>query len=243
MLLFVSKRARPDIQVAIAFLSTRTTKSDNDDWKKLGRVIGYLKATKDLKLHLSCTDGTPIVKWWVDASYAVHHDMKSHTGAVMSLGQGGVYSKSSKQRLNTKSSTEAELVAASDMSGQILWTLYFLQEQGYMVEENRVYQDNQSAILMERNGTLSSSQRTRHIKVRYFFIKDKIEDGEMQVVYCPTEDMVGDFFTKPLQGQKFVDFRKLILGLPDVAIQEGVGTSVKKSHEGNDTHMVKSSEF
>ena len=83
MLLFVRKRARPDIQVAIAFLSTRTTKSDEDDWKKLARLISYLKALKDLVLHLSADEGTPVIKWWVDASYAVHDDMRSHTGAMM----------------------------------------------------------------------------------------------------------------------------------------------------------------
>ena len=98
------------------------------------------------------------------------------------------------------------------MSGQILWTLYFLHEQGYEVTENKIYQDNKSAILLEKNGGLSSSQRTRHINVRYFFIKDKVENNEMQIVYCPTEDMIGDFYTKPLQGEKFVRFRKLILG-------------------------------
>lgn len=92
MLLFFSKRARPDIHVPIAFLSTRTTKSDSDDWKKLGRLIGYLKGTLHLKLHLSCADGISVIKWWVDASYGIHHDMKSHSGAVMTLGNGAVYS-------------------------------------------------------------------------------------------------------------------------------------------------------
>ena len=243
MLLFVSKRARPDIQVAVAFLTTRVLKSDVHDWKKLARLLGYLKSTINLKLHLSCDEGTPIIKWWVDASYAVHHDMRSHTGAMLSLGGGSVYSKSSRQKINTKSSTEAELIAASDMSGQILWTLYFLKSQGYEVDKNVVYQDNQSAILLERNGKLSSSQRTRHIKIRYFFIKDRIEDGEMQVVYCPTDDMIGDFFTKPLQGEKFKKFRKLILGLSDESIQEGVGTDGSQSQLSEGTHLSKSSEF
>ena len=97
MLLFVSKRARPDIQVAIAFLTTRTMKSDVDDWKKLARLIAYLKSTIDLKLYLSGEEGCPVIKWWVDASYRVHHNMRSHSGAVMSLGSRAVYSKSLKK--------------------------------------------------------------------------------------------------------------------------------------------------
>ena len=196
-----------------------------------------------MKLRLSCNEGTPVLKWWVDAAYAVHSDMKSHSGAILTLGNGCVYSKSNKQKINTKSSTEAELVAASDMSSQILWTLYFLEEQGYAIKENTLYQDNKSAILLEKNGGLSSSQRTRHIKVRYFFIKDRIREGEMQVVYCPTDDMIGDFFSKPLQGAKFKRFRKLILGLSDGSIQEGVGDDGEMNGQDSGTHLSKESEF
>ena len=93
------------------------------------------------------------------------------------------------------------------MLGQMLWTLYFLQDQGYDVAkplENILHQDNTSAIRLEENGKMSSSQRTRHINIRYFFIKDKIEREEISVVYCPTEDMVADYFTKPLQGSQFI---------------------------------------
>ena len=169
--------------------------------------------------------------------------MRSHTGATMSMGKGSIYSKSSKQKLNSKSSTEAELIAASDMSGQILWTLYFLQAQGCEIDHNYVYQDNKSAILLETNGTMSSSQRTRHIRIRYFFIKDRVDSGDFQIVYCPTEEMLGDFFTKPLQGKKFLQFRKHVLGLPDDDIKEGVGNDVLQSHNDNGTHLVKSSEF
>ena len=90
----------------------------------------------------------------------------------MSLGSGAFYTKSSKQKINTKSSTEAELVGASDMVGQMLWTARFLQSQGYDVKNSLLHQDNQSAILLERNGQLSSGQQTKHINVKYFFIKD-----------------------------------------------------------------------
>ena len=76
-----------------------------------------------------------------------------------------------------------------------------------------MYQDNQSAILLEKNGTKSSSKRTRHLNIRYFFIVDKIKNNELKVEYCPTDEMVGDFFTKPLQGKKFQDFCHVILNL------------------------------
>ena len=199
-------------------------------------MMRYLHTTQDLTLTLKAEDLT-VIKWWVDASYAVHDNMRSHTGATMTLGGGAVYSKSTKQKLNTKSSTEAELVAASDMSGQILWTKEFLQAQGYKVKRNILYQDNKSAILLEKNGSLSSSQRTRHINVRYFFIKDKVDNGDIEVIYCPTGEMLADFFTKPLQGKQFELFRERILGLNYSKIQEGVEDTV------NSRTVTKSSEF
>jgi hypothetical protein len=211
-LLFLCKRARPDIQTAVAFLTTRVKRPDKDDYKKLGRVIKYLRATPDMALTLE-GDDAHIVKWWVDASFAVHTDMKSHTGGTMSLGKGSVYSTSTRQKINTKSSTEAELVGVDDVMPLILWTRYFLDAQGYDVKENKVFQDNQSAILLEKNGRRSSSRRTRHINIRYFFVTDRMQSKELTVEYCPTGDMLADMFTKPLQGGAFRRFRQAVLNL------------------------------
>ena len=122
---------------------------------------------------------------------------------------------STKQKINTKSSTEAELVGVHDSMPMVLWTRHFMEAQGYSVTDNVVYQDNQSAILLERNGRASSGRRTRHIDIRYFFASDRIARGELRVEYCPTSDMVADFFTKPLQGGLFRKFRAMILNLPE----------------------------
>ena len=190
--LFLCKRARPDIQTTIAFLSTRVKQPDQDDWKKLRRLIDYLRGTMDLVLTLKA-DNTSIIKWYVDVAYAVHPDMRSHTGGAMTLGKGFGYATSTKQKLNTKSSTEAELVGCDDVIGQIIWTNYFLEWQGYNCSNTILYQDNKSAILLEKNGKLSSGKKTKHINIRYFFITDRIGNGELTVEYCPTDKMVADF--------------------------------------------------
>ena len=78
-----------------------------------------------------------------------------------------------------------------------------------------MYEDNQSAILLENNGRASSSRRTKHLNIRYFFIADLINKGELKIEYCPTDDMVAGFFTKPLQGKKFIQFRKIIKNLKE----------------------------
>jgi hypothetical protein len=74
-----------------------------------------------------------VVKWLIDASFAVHADMRSHTGGCGSLGKEMFSTTSSKQKMNTHSSTKAELVGVNDMIAKVLWTLYFLKAQGYNV--------------------------------------------------------------------------------------------------------------
>jgi len=210
--LFLTKRARPDIATAVAFLTTRVKGPDGDDWKKLVRLIRYLRGSIDLPLIL-CADSVPIPKWWVDGSHATHPNMRGHSGGCMSLGKGMPINTSTKQKINTRSSTETELVAADDFMPIILWTNYFLDAQGYGSQDTILYQDNQSAILLEKNGRKSSSKRTKHLNFRFYFITDRINNNELSVEYCPTEEMVGDFFTKPLQGKLFYKFRHLIMNL------------------------------
>ena len=157
----------------------------------------YLNGTRDLILTLSA-DKLNCIKWYVDASFAVHPDFKSHTGATMKFGdgEGAPQSISRKQKLNTKSSTKSELVGADDVLVMILWTKLFLEEQGYKIEKNTLYQDNKSAILLEINGKKSSGKRTRALNIRYFFLTDQVKKGNLWIKYCPTDDMVGDFHTR-----------------------------------------------
>ena len=209
--LFLAKRARPDIQTTIAYLCTRVKEPDEGDWEKLIRLLRYLNGTEEAKLILSA-ENLSVIKWYVDAAFAVHTDFKSHTGAVMTFGQGAIQTLSRKQKLNTKSSTDAELVGADDAAVMILWTMLFLEAQGYKVERNVLYQDNKSAILLEINGKKSAGKRSRALNIRYFFLTDQVEKGNLKIEYCPTENMIGDYMTNPLQGEKFRKFRKSIMG-------------------------------
>jgi hypothetical protein len=106
--LFLCKRARPNIQQAILVLCTRVRDPNQADWEKLMRVMKYLNGTKEANLTLSA-DNLRVVKWYVDASFGVHPDFKSHTGAMMMLGKGAMQSITRKQKVNVRSSTEVEL--------------------------------------------------------------------------------------------------------------------------------------
>ena len=117
--------------------------------------------------------------------------------------------------MNTKSLTETELIAADDLMPHILWKNYFLNWQGYNTKDTILYQDNKSAILLKKNGKKSGSKWTTHIAIQYYFITDRFKADELNIEYCPTGDMVVDYFTKPLQGKKFYQFRKEIMNLKD----------------------------
>ncbi len=210
--LYVSKRARLDVSTAIAFLTTRVRAPDVDDWRKLSHLMEYLRVDRLRPLILSA-DGSGVLMWYVNASFAVHPNMHSHTGGVFTMGRGFPINISTKQKLNTQSSTEGELVAVDDMMPIVLWTWYFLMAQGYGVTENLLLQDNKSSVLLDRNGKASSGKRTRHINIRYFFITDRVNTKEVEIKWCPTKDMVADFMTKPLQGSHFRRLRDLIMGM------------------------------
>lgn len=238
-LLYVAKRGRPDILTAISFLTTRVLKPTVDDWGKLKRALQYLKGTIDMFLTLG-VDSTSILKTWVDASYAPHPDMRSHTGECSSFGIGMAFSRSAKQKLNTKSSTEAELIRISDVLPYHLWIKYCLEELGHRIKENIIYQDNQSAIRMEINGRRSVGPQSRHINIRYFGVKDSAKRESIDIEYCPTFQMVTDFFTKPLQGELFREFRDVIMGVVHVSkLNEMLGLQRKERVDINESKELR----
>jgi hypothetical protein len=132
-LLFATTRARKDIQHTVAFLTTRVKSPYEDDWMKLKRLLKYIRGTTYMPIILKA-DNLNIVKWWVDASYATHGDCNGHTGATMSMGTGSITGISKKQKINTRSSTESELVGVHDMAPQMLWTRYCIEAQGYKLK-------------------------------------------------------------------------------------------------------------
>ena len=168
----------------------------------------------------------------------------------MSWGWGILLSKYQKQKLNTRSSTEGKVVGVSDFLPNVIWARMFLKEQGYELKENILYQDNESAIKLEKNGRASSGRKTKHIDNRYFWIKDRITSDRITIEHCPTERMVADFYTKPLQGNLFRVFRDVILGYVHVSSLNDFGMeasdeehvpereasgNVKKNNEGEKT--------
>lgn len=226
-LLYLAKRVRPDVLPVVSFLTTRVSAACDDDLAKLTRALKYLNGTRGMGMILAF-DPKMVLVSYVDVSYGVHADAKSHTGGLLSLGGGTFAAKSTKQKLVAKSSTEGELIGVSDYSGEIIETRNFLICQGYPMGEATLFQDNMSTIAMIKNGR-SNSDRTRHINIRYFFIKDRVDAGEITIKHKPTADMIADILTKPLQGDLFRRLRAELLNWrahdeeATVPLQECVG--------------------
>jgi hypothetical protein len=211
--MFVAKRARQDVLPGIIFLSSRTSEPNEGDWKKLTRLMNFLNKTRKDVATLEASDKQK-ADWYIDAAFAVHNDFKSHTGAGFTLGKGIITSVSTKQKVNTRSSTEAELVGADDVISKVLWTKLFIEAQGFNIENN-AHRDNTSCMKLEENGKASSGKRTRHFNIKYFYITDLIKRKELALKYCPTDKIIADYMTKPLVGTKFHFFRNLIMNFPE----------------------------
>ena len=207
-LLYLSKRVRPECLLAVAFLTTRVLKATHDDACKLQRIVKYLRDTKGRGIRLTPGTAGITASGHFDAAYGVHPDGKSHTGACIMIGDAGpVLAESCRQQIVTKSSTEAELVALSDSTNQLLHLRRFLVAQGYPQEPATIYQDNMSCMALQDKGR-STSKRTRHINIRYFWTKEQCDNGEITITHRATELMgAANIMTKPIQGTQFQNER------------------------------------
>ena len=128
------------------------------------------------------------------------------------LGQGNapIVAKSTKQKLNTRSSTESELVALDDTLLHLLWLIQVICFLGYPQSPVYVYQDNKSTMTVCNTGN-SKSAKLKHMAIRWHFIHSKITTKVIELVYISTQEMVADILTKPLTGQDFARLRDLLL--------------------------------
>jgi hypothetical protein len=176
------------------------------DLQKVNRIFKYINATKGEQLKLTCNSLQ--LHCYIDASFNVHpKDSKSHSGAIFTLGDKGgpIFVKSSKQKMVSRSSTEAELNAVYDHLPQILWIKQLLHEifpeRGDVLQPAVLYQDNTSTITLEKRGNFLLG-KSKHILLRYNYIYEQIEEGKVKVVHLPTDEMKADPLTKPMTADK-----------------------------------------
>ena len=170
----------------------------------------------------------------IDSAHAVHDNMRGHTGGITSFGTGIVDQKSSKQKMNTRSSTETEHVGTSEYLPKPIYFELFMEAQGYK-PKTILAKDNESEIRMLVNGKKSCTSNSKHVAIKYFWCTDHIKNGNITVKHCPTEKMLADYMSKPIQGKLFTTFRNVIMGWEHLSTlfdisgsnEERVGDNVK----------------
>ena len=207
-LMYVCKKVKPECLMAVNFLATRVQIATEEDDEKLERVIRYLKyaCIKDYRgILLKIGESGVRVATKIDAAHGVHMDYKSHTGAATGIGEFAIVDYySGKQSIVAKSSTEAELIGATDLANQSIKLRNFLIDQGYQPMPAIIYQDNQSSIALIKKGS-PGSMRSRHIGIRYFWLHEQCEREIVEIVYLSTKLMgAANILTKPVVGSQFI---------------------------------------
>jgi len=211
LMLYVTK-SRPDIKVAVIYLTTKLKNPTVEDWFKMIKIARYLNGTRDLPLRI--TGSSLNLVGSADAAFAVHKDMKSHTGSLLWFGDQNapILSGSRKQSLVTRSSTEAELVALDSVSHDAVWLRKVLQEMGLAQDgPTIVQQDNKSCILMAERGY--HGKNSRAVDIKYFWVSERVHEGELKLEYVQSNRMLADGLTKALGTAHFCEWRDRILNL------------------------------
>ena len=179
-----------------------------EHWTALKRVLRYIKGTLDVGLQFNgCSQESVDLIGYADADWAGDiTERKSTSGYVFKVCGALVSWRSKRQEVIALSSTEAEYIALSFAAQELLWLKAFLTDLGYNQEENLVHEDNQGAIALTRNP--ENYSRTKHIDVRYHFIRNLIQKKQIKVDYRPTAEMLADLMTKGLHRLRFRELCK-----------------------------------
>ena len=209
-LMFLMTSTRPDIAFTVGLLARQLSGPSEGHWKLVKRTLRYLQGTKALNLALGGPHEDIILKAYVDASWANDlEDRKSTSGCIVLICDSAVTWFSRKQTSVALSTTEAEYVAASSCVQEVLWARQLLDDIGFkQLMATKIMEDNQGCIKLAKN--FRTDTRTKHIDIRHHFLRDKINSKEIEMVYCPTEDMAADVLTKALPGPQFTKLRETL---------------------------------
>ena len=209
--LFLAKRTFYQIMPAISVLAGRVGKATVEDKAKLDKVYSYIGSNKGAVLRFR-KGGKFDFAVYIDASWAVHEDRLGRTGIVVMLAGCCIGAWTFKQKMITLNSTESEIVALSDGVKQAMWYRRWLRAQGIDTGPIPIFQDNEAVVQLMKNER-RAHQRTRHLDVRLFYPRDLIQSGDIQMIWCESEEMLADLMTKPLQGALFQKLTSKLTGV------------------------------
>ena len=207
-LMYLMIGTRPDLAAAVSIISQYASNPTDEHLRAAKRVLRYLRGTSNYKLRLGLGSESKDqvqnlrLSGYSDANWGNDVETRRSTsGYVFYLNDGLISWSSKKQGTVALSTTEAEYMALAHTTKEAMWLRTLLSELGFDQGTTIVYEDNQSCIAMAKNPVHHA--RSKHIDIQHHFVREKVESGDIEVVYLPTEDMVADALTKPLPHPKF----------------------------------------
>jgi hypothetical protein len=199
-LMYVMTGTRPDIAYAVGATSVYNSNPGEKHWKAVKRIMRYLKGSRDFELEYKSTNDP--MHGYSDADWGGNaDDRRSTTGYTFIMSDAAVCWGSKRQPTVALSTTEAEYMALTQATKEAVWLKRFLQDIKLETQNNvRILTDNQSSMALAKNPVFHA--RTKHIDIRHHFIRERVEAGDIELVFCKTEDMLADVLTKGLTKEK-----------------------------------------
>ncbi|KAG8640637.1 hypothetical protein MANES_13G070650v8 [Manihot esculenta] len=200
---------RPDIMYAVSLISKFMESPTKMHLLAAKRILRYLQGTKDFGMFFKANEKSELIGF-TDSDYAGDQDSRRSTlGYIFMLGTGPISWSSKKQPIVTLSSTEAKFVTATSCACQAIWLRRILEELQLKQEgATTIFCDNSSAIKLSKNPVLHG--RSKHIDVKYYFLRDLCNEGKIELKYCPGEEQLADIFTKSLKLHSFLNLINLM---------------------------------
>ena len=223
-LLYLANGTRPDIAFAVNQLSQYVTNPTLQHWTALKRILRYVQGTKSLGLeYIRQYSEKVYIEAFSDASYGSGKDRKSVSGIFIRINNCPIIWSSRKQSITAQSTVEAEYVALSETSKQVAWVAQMLSELGIEYQKPiKMNEDNQGTIALTNNPILS--RRSKHIDIRYHYIREQLKNGLITLSYCPTTEMVADLLTKSL-AKPILESLRSMMSLSYSSSRGSVGVS------------------
>ncbi|KAL8061762.1 hypothetical protein ABFX02_02G105750 [Erythranthe guttata] len=205
----ITKRRRPGIMYATSLLSTFMQSPSQVHYGAAKRILGYLQGTKEYGIWYKPVTCSSLIGYTDNDSAGSLDDMKSTSSNTFSLGSGIFSWASKKQESVAQSSAKAEYMAAATTASQAMWLQRILTDMGEeKTKSTTIYCDNKYAIAMAKKPI--QHNRTKHIAIKYHFLREAEVNKEIQVNYCPTNEQHVDIFTKALPRPKFEELRTML---------------------------------
>ena len=202
-MIFAAIVTRSDIAYAVGVVSRFLDKHEDFHWNAVKRIIRYLKNTIDYGILYTKAQGSELIEGYSDLDFASDvNTRRSTTGYVFKMSDGSVTWNSQRQSTVSLSTTEAEYVAASSAAKEAMWIRRLLRDLQELIEKpTPIFMDNQSAIKLVHKAEFY--KRTKHVDVRYHYIREKYVSGDIDVYYVTSKKQIADILTKPIPRNQF----------------------------------------